>query len=977
MRDWHKKIIKIDQARNLISNQNNKKGDPNLYVGVLEDFVEFKPLVSSSVENKRFLPSEYSAAHQSLSPSKKVLNRQVFTTQTYAEDLQFNLINKENDSEYVTSMHATSVASIIAGNTINGAKIEGICPNVNIINYSAGNSDFQKIVMMGLVGKPVCNNIDSYFFTSEINQEFLRNVENKKKIALAREFANQDTSKQYCSIINASFSWKLNTNVNDLNQEEITSISKIPRKSIDFILSELFAYGRNGKGILFVNSAGNGDETITVNNRPFNLSKKPVVVSASGVLIGNNNIQGSTNFNEILAGYSNKGKRVDICAPSGPDEFPSKDDINIYASSVLNGGDVGIDSDYGLYTINVVESNQKLTLIGNGKYVFPGQAVELGDPELFWHEVRFIKSIIEVGPNAGSVIVQLDQPIKFTKNITVQSANYTLIGKKAKILIYKKSALPTSLNIVKVTDSKGLRIGVEVYIYDPSKPLEGIKSTVTTVTNNDITIQHSLGTLQSVANLIVVPGQMIMKVNPRYLGSTEFKVADGSSFQGFFNGQTVLIEYENVSILNSLNRVGFKNPGNNTKYASCFMQLPASNNEVTVKSLSYGNYTSRFTGTSAAAPIISGVAALLLSVAPELNAAEVKHILKQTSDKITSATYTLENNINEYNYSYAVHEKFGAGRVNAEAAVQMAINWANSQKPRLIFPNKQNPSDPDIWVSEQAGTAPTAATSYNTLVTTNDQKIYIKIKNIGNRHSFQEIDLRVLVAFTNEANPVFKFPDCWHQNTDSATMKTILLDVQEVKPIAPNVESVLMVDWKKLSKIWDDHNPNGAFKTYILAHIAPFDGLDSELSLTDAMQNKNLMYREIIATHVSNNAKGTSGKVSISNGAVQYNLIATSQSTNKKFSFDNFNIPASLLDTMEYKFSLYNRITNTLEQEVIYKTINGIWETNTNPINNWLAVSMNITTSPLYGVSYKNALLDYEFNYDSNDKEIRFKVTNV
>ena len=178
----------------------------------------------------------------------------------------------------------------------------------------------------------------------------------------------------------------------------------------------------------------------------------------------------------------------------------------------------------------------------------------------------------------------------------------------------------------------------------------------------------------------------------------------------------MLIEYENVSILNSLNRVGFKNPGNNTKYASCFMQLPASNNEVTVKSLSYGNYTSRFTGTSAAAPIISGVAALLLSVAPELNAAEVKHILKQTSDKITSATYTLENNINEYNYSYAVHEKFGAGRVNAEAAVQMAINWANSQKPRLIFPNKQNPSDPDIWVSEQAGTAPTAATSYNTLV---------------------------------------------------------------------------------------------------------------------------------------------------------------------------------------------------------------------------------------------------------------------
>lgn len=68
-----------------------------------------------------------------------------------------------------------------------------------------------------------------------------------------------------------------------------------------------------------------------------------------------------------------------------------------------------------------------------------------------------------------------------------------------------------------------------------------------------------------------------------------------------------------------------------------------------------GNYMDDFGGTSAACPQVSGVAALMLSIRPDLNEAQVRTILQQTATDMGSSGFD-----NTYGY----------GRVNAYSAIQ-------------------------------------------------------------------------------------------------------------------------------------------------------------------------------------------------------------------------------------------------------------------------------------------------------------------
>ncbi|GAB4263231.1 MAG: hypothetical protein Kow0092_14030 [Deferrisomatales bacterium] len=79
-----------------------------------------------------------------------------------------------------------------------------------------------------------------------------------------------------------------------------------------------------------------------------------------------------------------------------------------------------------------------------------------------------------------------------------------------------------------------------------------------------------------------------------------------------------------------------------------------------------GDYTTTngFGGTSSSTPLVAGVCGLILSVNPELTAAEVKDILRVTADRIDEAhgAYDAEGHSDWYGY----------GRVNALAAVREA-----------------------------------------------------------------------------------------------------------------------------------------------------------------------------------------------------------------------------------------------------------------------------------------------------------------
>lgn len=78
----------------------------------------------------------------------------------------------------------------------------------------------------------------------------------------------------------------------------------------------------------------------------------------------------------------------------------------------------------------------------------------------------------------------------------------------------------------------------------------------------------------------------------------------------------------------------------------------------------YLSYTGYFGGTSHSCPVVAGVAALVLSVNPNLTVQNVCQILKNTADKIGGYTYDVNGRCDQTGY----------GRVNAKNAVWMACD---------------------------------------------------------------------------------------------------------------------------------------------------------------------------------------------------------------------------------------------------------------------------------------------------------------
>lgn len=104
------------------------------------------------------------------------------------------------------------------------------------------------------------------------------------------------------------------------------------------------------------------------------------------------------------------------------------------------------------------------------------------------------------------------------------------------------------------------------------------------------------------------------------------------------------------------------------------------------------NYTAKFNGTSSAAPLVSGVVALLLEVNPLLSWREIKYILAKTStaDSYNTGTinhpqsltlptgYAWEQKWITNGASFKYHNWYGFGRVNVDAAIALAKTSLNT-----------------------------------------------------------------------------------------------------------------------------------------------------------------------------------------------------------------------------------------------------------------------------------------------------------
>ena len=85
------------------------------------------------------------------------------------------------------------------------------------------------------------------------------------------------------------------------------------------------------------------------------------------------------------------------------------------------------------------------------------------------------------------------------------------------------------------------------------------------------------------------------------------------------------------------------------------------------------DYTNVFNGTSSAAPVVSGVTALVLQANPSLNWRDVKEIYIRSATRNDSGDSDWARN----GAGFWFNHKYGAGLINASEAVRLAKNWSN------------------------------------------------------------------------------------------------------------------------------------------------------------------------------------------------------------------------------------------------------------------------------------------------------------
>ena len=154
------------------------------------------------------------------------------------------------------------------------------------------------------------------------------------------------------------------------------------------------------------------------------------------------------------------------------------------------------------------------------------------------------------------------------------------------------------------------------------------------------------------------------------------------------NEDRVILDDELAAIPEVLAVTAMDRYDNPVPYTNTGASVDIAAPSATVSTTIEGGYTQQFGGTSAAAPVVSGIAGLILSMKPELTGAEVRQLLIDSAKKDGRVTFDENGH----------HNTYGFGLLSPEGIVN--IWYPPEQEPE---PEPEPSPEPEQPASEEGG----------------------------------------------------------------------------------------------------------------------------------------------------------------------------------------------------------------------------------------------------------------------------------